>query len=108
MFSMFRPMNLARPGAGNRKLALALVAAAALLLSPLAADIHHHGSDNRAGDDTGCSACLWQSQHVAALVTAPAPAPATAALLAAPVARLRHPHAELPRPAARAPPALHA
>lgn len=105
---MLRPLDIPRPGAGNRKIALALLAAAALVLSPLAADSHHHGAVARPGDEAGCSACLWQSQHVAALVTAPAPETAPAARRVAAVADLRLPHADLPRPAARAPPAHHA
>lgn len=105
---MPRNLDTARPRAGTRTIALALLAVAGLLLSPLAAGVHHHGSGTRPGDDTGCSACLWQSQHVASLVTVPAPAPAPATLLAARVAHLHLLHADLPRPAARAPPALHA
>ncbi len=105
---MFRQLDIARPGAGNRKIALAMLAAAALLLSPLAAGAHHHGPGARPSNEAGCSACLWQSQHVAALVTAPALESAPAALLVAPVADLRLPHADLLRAAARAPPALHA
>lgn len=105
---MRRDPDTARPRAGTRTIALALLAVAGLLLSPLAAGVHHHGSGSRPSDDTGCSACLWQSQHVASLVTALAPTPAPTALLTACVAHLHLPHADLPRPAARAPPAFHA
>jgi hypothetical protein len=105
---MFRHVDNTRPGAGNRKLALALLAAATLLLSPLAVGAHHHGSGAGPGDDAGCSACLWQSQHVAALLAAPSADTAPVGLLAHAGADLRFPHADLPRAAARAPPALHA
>lgn len=106
--SMNRHLDNTRPRAGNRTTALALLAAAALLLSPLAANAHHHGGSARPGDDAGCSACLWQSQHVAALVAAPAVNPAPTAVLAHVAGDLRLPLADLPRPAARAPPSLHA
>lgn len=101
---MSRHWHIARRGTGTRDTTLAALAMATLLLSPLAVGAHHHAPGARPGDDAGCSACLWHSQHVAALVATFSPDASPASALTPDDMGVRLPRLEFAAPSARAPP----